>query len=188
MRQIVLVNQARSTGKSTIACTVRIPRLRCAADLCCAGSTFREHDMTSTEKFKGKVVAIAGLQGEADEAMVRLLADHGARLMLGADHLGRLHALACEINAAGGQVHYRAVDAARRASVKSFIAETRNIFGQIDALICMKGDGTSTPRPVDNAALVRAAASTCKVVAKFTKRSPLVSAACLRSLAWKAPQ
>ena len=144
--------------------------------------------MTSMEKFKGKVVAIAGLQGEADEAMVRLLAVHGARLMIGADHLGRLHALACEINAGGGQVHYRAVDAARRASIKAFVDETRNVFGRIDALICMNGDGTSTTQPIDNAALVRAAASTCKVVAKFTKRSPSISAACLRSLAWKAPQ
>lgn len=144
--------------------------------------------MTSMEKCKGKVIAIAGVQGEADEAMVRLLADHGARLMLGADHLGRLHALACEINDAGGQVHYRAVDAARRASVKAFIQETRDVFGRIDALICMNGDGTSTTKAVDNAALLRAAASTCKVVARFTKRSPSVSAACLRSLAWKAPQ
>jgi len=144
--------------------------------------------MTSMEKFKGKVVAIAGLQGEADEAMARLLADHGARLMLGADRIGRLHALACEINAAGGQVHYRAVDAARRASVKAFIEETRDVYGCVDAFMCMSGDGTASTSRVDNAALVRVAASTCKVVAKFTKRSPSVSSACLRSLAWKAPQ
>ena len=144
--------------------------------------------MSSTEEFKGKVVAIAGLQSEADEAMVRLLAGHGARLMLGADRISRLHALAYEINAAGGQVHYRAVDAARRASVQAFIEETRSVYGCIDAFMCMNADGTAPTSRVDNAALVRAAASTCKVVAKFTKRSPSVSSACLRSLAWKAPQ
>ena len=82
-----------------------------------------------------KVVAITGASSGIGAATARLLAGHGAKVMLGARSIGRLHALAREIAEAGGTAHYQALDVGRPASLQNFIDEAQAVFGRVDILV-----------------------------------------------------
>jgi NADP-dependent 3-hydroxy acid dehydrogenase YdfG len=62
---------------------------------------------------EGKVVAITGASSGIGEATARLLAERGAKVVLGARGLDRLEALAGRITAAGGEVAYARTDVKR---------------------------------------------------------------------------
>ena len=81
---------------------------------------------------ENKVIAITGASSGIGEGTARLLAARGAKLMLGARRTDRLAALADELNAAGGQVAFR-------ADVEAFIAATEAEFGRIDVLVSNAG-------------------------------------------------
>src|SRR5712672_3537645 len=63
---------------------------------------------------KGKVVVITGASSGIGEATALLLAERGARVVLGARGLDRLEALATRIADAGGEAAYAPTDVTRR--------------------------------------------------------------------------
>lgn len=83
----------------------------------------------------GKVIAITGASSGIGEGTARLLAEKGARVMLGARRTDRLEALVEEIRASGGTAEFRALDVTSRADFEAFVAATETAFGRIDVLI-----------------------------------------------------
>ncbi|KAK0366515.1 hypothetical protein LTR94_003087 [Friedmanniomyces endolithicus] len=101
--------------------------------------SIRPKDGASIMAIENKVIAITGASSGIGEGTARLLAARGAKLMLGARRTDRLAALADELNAAGGQVAFRALDVTDRADVEAFIAATEAEFGRIDVLVSNAG-------------------------------------------------
>lgn len=84
---------------------------------------------------EGKVILITGASSGIGEATARLLAELGARVMLGARRAERLEQLVSEINAKGGVARARRLDVVRRDDVKAFADHAINEFGGIDVII-----------------------------------------------------
>ncbi|RYE64329.1 MAG: SDR family oxidoreductase [Oxalobacteraceae bacterium] len=82
-----------------------------------------------------KVIAITGASSGIGEGTARLLAARGARIMLGARRTDRLERLADEIEAAGGQARFQALDVTDSADFEAFVAATEAAFGRIDVLV-----------------------------------------------------
>lgn len=82
-----------------------------------------------------KVIAITGASGRIGQAVAKVLAGRGAKVMLGARRIGRLNALAREIVEAGGSAHYQALDVTQRASMQCFIDEANQVFGRVDVIV-----------------------------------------------------
>ena len=82
-----------------------------------------------------KVVLITGASSGIGEGTARLLAAHGARVVLGARRTDRLQSIADEITAAGGAVRVRALDVANHADMEAFVAFAAEAFGQVDVLV-----------------------------------------------------
>ena len=84
---------------------------------------------------QGKVVAITGASSGIGEATARLLAERGAKLVLGARRSGRLQALAAQIRGLGGEAEHQTVDVTRREQVASFVRLAADRFGRLDVLV-----------------------------------------------------
>lgn len=82
-----------------------------------------------------KVVVITGASSGLGEATARLLAQRGAKLVLGARRLDRLEKLATEIAAEGGEAIAVATDVAKRGDVENLIKAGLDKFGRIDVLV-----------------------------------------------------
>jgi NADP-dependent 3-hydroxy acid dehydrogenase YdfG len=80
---------------------------------------------------EGKVVAITGASSGIGEATAVLLAERGARLVLGARREDRLAALAGRL----GDAAYLPVDVRRRADVADLVALAGERFGRLDVLV-----------------------------------------------------
>jgi NADP-dependent 3-hydroxy acid dehydrogenase YdfG len=83
----------------------------------------------------GKVIAITGASSGIGEGVARLLAERGAKIMLGARRTDRLERLAAEIVARGGVAQFRQLDVTDRADFEAFVAATEQAFGRIDVLV-----------------------------------------------------
>jgi NADP-dependent 3-hydroxy acid dehydrogenase YdfG len=81
-----------------------------------------------------RVVVITGASSGIGEATARLLADQGAKVVLGARRTERLHQIVSEIRERGGVAEYRKVDVADRVSVKDFVTFAREQFGRVDVI------------------------------------------------------
>lgn len=88
--------------------------------------------MSSVEK---KVVLITGASSGIGEATARVLAAHGARVVLGARRVDKLKVIASEIESQGGGVRTRALDVASLEDMKAFADFAENEFGEIDVLV-----------------------------------------------------
>jgi NADP-dependent 3-hydroxy acid dehydrogenase YdfG len=86
-------------------------------------------------RLEGKIVAITGASSGIGEAAARLLAAHGARVVLGARRTGRLEALTEDIQRAGGIARFRALDVTKRADMDAFIAFAQETFGRVDVIV-----------------------------------------------------
>ena len=81
------------------------------------------------------VILITGASSGIGEACARLLAQKGARVVLGARRSDRLQALAGEIREAGGSAEYQRLDVTSREDSQKFIDFALEHFGRIDVLV-----------------------------------------------------
>ncbi|WP_030800982.1 SDR family oxidoreductase [Streptomyces sp. NRRL S-337] len=94
---------------------------------------------------EGKVVAITGASSGVGEATALLLAERGARLVLGARRSERLAELVRRIEAAGGSAVQIRTDVTRREDLKGLVALAVERFGRLDVLVGNAGVGTISP-------------------------------------------
>jgi NADP-dependent 3-hydroxy acid dehydrogenase YdfG len=84
---------------------------------------------------KDKVVVITGASSGIGEATALLLAERGAKVVLGARGLDRLEALAARIAASGGEAAYTRTDVKRREDVSNLVGLAIERYGKLDVLV-----------------------------------------------------
>ncbi len=82
-----------------------------------------------------KVVLITGASSGIGEGCARLLAEKGARVVLGARRVERLEQLVEEIRAAGGQAIAHRLDVTDAADVQAFVDAAKAEYGRVDVLL-----------------------------------------------------
>jgi len=88
---------------------------------------------------KGKVVAITGASSGIGEAAGRLLAESGAKVILGARRADRLEAIAADIRKNKGEAELQVIDVSKREDLTSFVNKAQDRFGRLDVLISNAG-------------------------------------------------
>lgn len=83
----------------------------------------------------GKVIAITGASSGIGEATALLLAERGAKVIVGARRTDRLEKLVQTITAKGGEARFHAVDVTNREDTQSFVDFARAEFGRINVLV-----------------------------------------------------
>ncbi|BBY30141.1 SDR family oxidoreductase [Mycolicibacterium sediminis] len=96
-------------------------------------------DDATTSGITGKVVAITGASSGIGEATARLLADRGARLVIGARRTDRLDGIAADLRRRGAEVVTVATDVTRRADLDGLVARAVEEFGRLDVLVSNAG-------------------------------------------------
>jgi NADP-dependent 3-hydroxy acid dehydrogenase YdfG len=86
-----------------------------------------------------KVVAISGASSGIGEATARLLAERGAKVVLGARRTERLDDVAREIRDGGGAAVTCRTDVAVRSDLEQFVAKAVDEFGRLDVLVSNAG-------------------------------------------------
>lgn len=89
----------------------------------------------------GKVIVITGASSGIGEATSSLLAERGAKLVLGARREDRLDTLAKRIVAAGGKAVHLSMDVKKRQDVEALVNLACDRFGKLDVLINNAGIG-----------------------------------------------
>ena len=84
---------------------------------------------------QGKVILITGASSGIGEATARLLAQKGAKVVLGARRTDRLERLVAEIRESGEIAMARQLDVTQRDEVQAFVDAALNDFGRIDVII-----------------------------------------------------
>jgi NADP-dependent 3-hydroxy acid dehydrogenase YdfG len=84
---------------------------------------------------ENKVIVITGASSGIGEATAKLLAKHGARVVLGARRSERLEAIAKEIRTAGGTAEYQTLDVTQRSQLEAIVQFAQSKFGRVDVLI-----------------------------------------------------
>ena len=82
-----------------------------------------------------KVVVITGASSGIGENTAKLLAQQGARVVLGARRSKRIDAVVQEISATGGKAIGFATDVTKRAEVEALIQGAVDGFGRVDVLV-----------------------------------------------------
>ncbi len=84
---------------------------------------------------EGKVVVITGASSGIGEATALLLAERGAKVVLGARRPDRLKALADRIAGAGGEAAYARTDVKRRDDLSNLVKLACERNGKLDVLV-----------------------------------------------------
>lgn len=80
-------------------------------------------------------MAITGAGSGIGEATALLLAERGAKIVLGARRLDRLEALAARIEKAGGDAAWARSDVTRREDLSVLVKLARDRYGKLDVLV-----------------------------------------------------
>ena len=94
---------------------------------------------------KDKVVVITGASSGIGEATALLLAERGAKVVLGARGTDRLQALADRIADAGGDVAWARTDVKQREDLSRLVKLACERYGKLDVLISNAGVGPISP-------------------------------------------
>ncbi|WP_416066481.1 SDR family oxidoreductase [Rhizobium sp. ZK1] len=94
---------------------------------------------------KDKIIAITGASSGIGEASALLLAERGAKIVLGARRTEKLQALARRIKEQGGDAIYHTVDVKKRADLEALVGLARDTYGTLDVLINNAGIGPISP-------------------------------------------
>jgi NADP-dependent 3-hydroxy acid dehydrogenase YdfG len=84
---------------------------------------------------EGKVVVITGASSGIGEATARLLAERGARIVMGARRTEKLESIAEAITREGGQARVRTLDVTKREDMDSFVEFAAREFGRVDVIV-----------------------------------------------------
>lgn len=84
---------------------------------------------------KDKVVAITGASSGIGRAIAVLLAQNGAKVVLGARRADQLEELVNEIKAKGGEAEFLVTDVKRREDLNNLVQVAINRFGRLDVFI-----------------------------------------------------
>jgi len=90
-------------------------------------------------KLKDQVVVITGASSGIGEATALLLAERGAKVVLGARRLERLQDLAKRIAATGGEAVYAVTDVTQRSDLSRLVTLARERYGKLDVLLSNAG-------------------------------------------------
>jgi Short-chain alcohol dehydrogenase of unknown specificity len=94
---------------------------------------------------KNKVVVITGASSGIGEASAKLLAQNGAKVVLGARREERLKKIVEDIKNAGGQATYKATDVTDADEVKALVELAKSEFGGLDVIFNNAGIMPSSP-------------------------------------------
>ncbi|WP_413404121.1 SDR family oxidoreductase [Paenibacillus amylolyticus] len=84
---------------------------------------------------KGKVVVITGASSGIGESTARLLAQHGAHVVIGARRMERLEALASSIRLEGGSVECHSLDVTRLEEMQTIVDLAQTRYGRVDVIL-----------------------------------------------------
>jgi len=84
---------------------------------------------------KDKVIIITGVGPGMGQAMARIAAEEGARVVLAARNQAFLDEVATAIRAKGGEAVAKSTDVSRRADCDALVAAAVDAFGRIDGLV-----------------------------------------------------
>jgi NADP-dependent 3-hydroxy acid dehydrogenase YdfG len=91
--------------------------------------------MRNSLGIENKVVVITGASSGISEATALLLAERGAKVVLGARGLDRLQALAARIADGGGEAAYAPTDVRRRDDLSNLVKLACERYGKLDVLV-----------------------------------------------------
>ncbi|HMD44603.1 MAG TPA: SDR family oxidoreductase [Acidimicrobiales bacterium] len=96
----------------------------------------------------GKVVVITGATSGIGEATALVLAERGAKVVLGARGVDRLETLAGRIAEVGGDAAYARTDVRRREDLVRLVGVATECYGQLDVLV--NNAGVMPVSPLDD--------------------------------------
>ena len=95
--------------------------------------------MNDMKTLKDRVIVITGASSGIGEAMAKVYAAQGAKVVLGARNVQKLQLLTGEIRGQGGQAAYCGVDVTKPAECRALVETAIREFGRLDVLICNAG-------------------------------------------------
>jgi NADP-dependent 3-hydroxy acid dehydrogenase YdfG len=98
-------------------------------------SLVNQHEETIMAHSNAKVIILTGASSGIGEAVARLLASQGHKLVLGARRTDRLAILCDELRASGAQLDYLATDVTQRADTQQLADFARDKYGRVDVMI-----------------------------------------------------
>lgn len=97
------------------------------------------------ENLENKVIAITGASSGIGEATALLLAEQGAKVVLGARNLDKLKKIADRIIEKGGQATYISIDVKQRHDLVKLVKTACDQYGKLDVLINNAGIAPISP-------------------------------------------